>query len=147
MTITVIGRYHRTVSLVKQIYARPPRQSSGVAIQFGDLVWYLAAAMATLNPDLVAALVTLAGVGGTASLGLLAVRRARAARRRQIEGAGEPRRATGKPARPALKPEDLEEPGGEPAEASPTPVEPVPARGPVPAPTRPPAQVLPFPTP
>src|SRR5690348_3958262 len=99
--------------------------------------------MDALNPDLVAALVTLAGVGGTASLALYAVRRARAARRREIEGA-EPRRAVDKPKRRSLKAEDIDAdlavgaPEGEP-EAEPEPAPEAPARAP--------AQVLPFPTP
>src|SRR4051794_23024893 len=100
--------------------------------------------MDALNPDLVAALVTLAGVGGTASLAFYAVRRARAARRRDIEGS-EPRRAVEKPKRRSLRAEDIDAdlavgaPEGEP-EAEPEPAAPE-------TPARAPAQVLPFPAP
>jgi fused signal recognition particle receptor len=102
--------------------------------------------MDALNPDLVAALVTLAGVGGTASLAYYAVRRARQARRREIEGVDEPR-ARSKPKRRPLHagdidadlaeevPEELPE-----AEPAPEPARPEPA-----PPARAPAQVLPFP--
>jgi fused signal recognition particle receptor len=99
--------------------------------------------MDALNPDLVAAVVTLAGVGGTASLAFYAVRRARAARRREIEGS-EPRRAPDKPKRRALRPEDVDADlavGAPEAEPEPEPVgEPAAAQ-------RAPAQVLPFPAP
>jgi fused signal recognition particle receptor len=111
--------------------------------------------MDALNPDLVAALVTLAGVGGGASLAYYAVRRARQARRRDIEGSGEPRRvsSSAKPKRRPLQAEDLDDdladeeldelpqapepPPQAPAARPPTPLAPPPAR--------PPAQVLPFP--
>jgi fused signal recognition particle receptor len=104
--------------------------------------------MDALNPDLVAALVTLAGVGGTASLAIYAVRRARKARQQEIEGAGEPRRVSGKPKRRPLHAGDIdadlaEEPVEELPEAEPpkaAPEAPAPPAGP-----RPPAQVLPFP--
>jgi fused signal recognition particle receptor len=117
--------------------------------------------MDALNPDLVAALVTLAGVGGTASLAVYAVRRARQARRREIEGAGEPRRAAGKPARRKLQAEDFDDADeGAPDEELEAPadaaaprlaprVEPRPPPATAPPPPvapRPPAQVLPFPS-
>jgi fused signal recognition particle receptor len=101
--------------------------------------------MDALNPDLVAAVVTLAGVGGTASLAFYAVRRARAARRREIEGS-EPRRAPDKPKRRALRPEDIDAdlavgaPEAEPQAEAEVPE-------PAPTPGRAPAQVLPFPVP
>src|SRR5437868_795630 len=44
-----------------------------------------------LSPDAIAALVTLGSVAGATGLAVMAVRRARSARRRQIEGAGEPK--------------------------------------------------------
>jgi fused signal recognition particle receptor len=95
-----------------------------------------------LDPDLVAALVTLAGVGGSASLAYVAVKRARAARRRDIEGSGEPRRAVGKkPSRRALRAEDIDadlRDDGQPEEA----LEAEPG-----TPDRRPGQVLPFPVP
>jgi fused signal recognition particle receptor len=69
-----------------------------------------------LNPDLVAALIAVSGLAGFSGLALYAIRRAKAARHRQIEEAG-----TALPVarvkRPALRPEDVE--GGE-AEAEPT---------------------------
>src|SRR3954468_12678545 len=64
--------------------------------------------MDALNPDLIAALVAVAGVAGTGSLAYYAVRRAREARRRDIEGAGEPRRAIQKPKRRAFAAEDID---------------------------------------
>jgi fused signal recognition particle receptor len=94
-----------------------------------------------LDPDLVAALVTLAGVGGAGSLAFVAVKRARAARRREIEGSGEPRRnVTKRPARRALRAEDVDADLRDDAEE---PELEAPSR----APARPPGQVLPFPTP
>jgi fused signal recognition particle receptor len=92
-----------------------------------------------LDPDLVAGLVTLAGVGGTASLAYVAVKRARAARRREIEGAGEPRRAVSrKPTRKALRPEDIDGDLRDDADLDEAAPE---------APARAPGQVLPFPAP
>jgi fused signal recognition particle receptor len=85
-----------------------------------------------------------AGVGGSAALAYLAVRRARAARRRQIEGAGEARPAVEAKKR-GLQVEDLEE--AEP-EAGPIPQQPAESVETAPERlARPPAQVLPFPTP
>jgi fused signal recognition particle receptor len=59
------------------------------------------------HTDLIAALVALGGLAGLSGLAIYAVRRAKAARRRQIEEAG-----TGLPVprtkRPALRPEDIE---------------------------------------
>jgi fused signal recognition particle receptor len=92
-----------------------------------------------LDPDLVAGLVTLAGVGGTASLAYVAVKRARAARRREIEGSGEPRRAVSrKPTRKALRPEDVDSDLREDEDLDEAAPE---------APARAPGQVLPFPAP
>jgi fused signal recognition particle receptor len=108
--------------------------------------------MDPLNPELIAALVAVASVGGGASLAYYAVRRARQARRREIEGAGEPRpvSASARPKRRPLRAEDLDEDLAEPeldavpeAEAPTRPVaRPVAPPGAV---ARPPAQVLPFP--
>ena len=71
-----------------------------------------------LNTDLIAALVALGGLAGLSGLAIYAVRRAKAARRRQIEesAAALPVART---KRPALRPEDVE--GGE-AESSGKPV-------------------------
>ncbi len=86
-----------------------------------------------INPDLIAALVTVLGlVGGTAAAYLL-VRRARAARRRQIEAAGEPRLAT--PANGALKVLPEDDADGDAAAPE------------TPAGERPDARILPFPAP
>jgi fused signal recognition particle receptor len=104
-----------------------------------------------LTSDLISAGVTVAGIGGTAALAYLAVRRARATRRRQIEGAGEPRAALEKPRRRGIQAEDLDE------EASAGAAQPEDIEGQIPeesseaaetAPERlerPSAQVLPFP--
>ena len=52
-----------------------------------------------LTSDLITAAVSVAGVGGSAALAYLAVRRARARRQREIEGAGEARPALSQPKR------------------------------------------------
>jgi fused signal recognition particle receptor len=110
--------------------------------------------MDALNPDLIAALVAVAGVAGTGSLAYYAVRRAREARRRDIEGAGEPRRAIQKPKRRALAAEDIDadladdaapEEADEAEERALEGAAPAPATPPAPA--RAPGQVLPFPSP
>ncbi|HXU82846.1 MAG TPA: signal recognition particle-docking protein FtsY [Polyangia bacterium] len=98
---------------------------------------------------------TVAGIGGTSALAFLAVRRARARRRREIEGAGEARPALSQPKRRGLQAADLEpEPAPEPEELeeeSPAPelaseaAETAPDR--IERAERPPGQVLPFPTP
>jgi fused signal recognition particle receptor len=100
-----------------------------------------------LTSDLISAAITVAGVGGTATLAYLAVKRARATRRRQIEGAGEARPAVEAKKR-KVQAEDVDEAaepeadeGSIPQEAAES-VETAPERLP-----RPPAQVLPFPTP
>jgi fused signal recognition particle receptor len=106
--------------------------------------------MDALNPDLVAALVGVAVVGGGSTLAYYAARRARQARRRDIEGAGEPRQvsSSARPKRRPLRAEDLDEDLAEEldavpeAEALPGAVAP-PVVAP-PAVARPPAQVLPF---
>jgi fused signal recognition particle receptor len=109
-----------------------------------------------LTSDLIAAAVTVAGVGGSAALAWLAVRRARAARRRQIEGAGDARPELSQPKRKGLRAEDLEAEEGageEAAETGPEEMGPAPEQAAEAADTaperltRPPAQVLPFPTP
>jgi fused signal recognition particle receptor len=107
-----------------------------------------------LTSDLITAAVTVAGIGGTSALAFLAVRRARARRRQEIEGAGEARPAVAaqKKRRPLqaadvepdaeAEPEDLESPAPEAAaEAVET------TRERLERPERPPAQVLPFPSP
>src|SRR5687768_14235707 len=100
-----------------------------------------------LTSDLISAAVTVAGVGGTAALAFLAVRRARARRRREIEGAGEARPQLSKPKRRGLQAEDLE-PEAEPEEAEGPAPEAAPEADTTPERIeRPPAQVLPFPTP
>src|SRR4051812_28938810 len=96
-----------------------------------------------LTTELITAAVSVASVGGLATLGVLAARRARARRLAEIEGAGEARPALSKPKRRGIQVEDLE-PEAEPvspapetiSEAAPT----VPERA-----ERAPAQVLPFP--
>lgn len=115
-----------------------------------------------LTSDLISAAITVAGVGGTAALAYLAVRRARARRRQEIEGAGEARPALSTQKRKGLRAEDLEEAEDLEAEAgseadsaraddeAPAPTtsetaDTTPER--LPPPQRPPAQVLPFPTP
>ena len=65
------------------------------------------------HTDLIAALVALGGLAGLSGLAVYAVRRAKAARRRQIEEAGNAVPAA-RTKRPALRPEDVEQ---EPAEA------------------------------
>jgi fused signal recognition particle receptor len=104
-----------------------------------------------LTSDLISAGVTVAGVGGTAALAYLAVRRARARRREEIEGAGEARPALAKPKRRGIQVGDLED------EASARPAAPEEVEGQIPQETseaaettperldRPPAQILPFP--
>jgi len=99
-----------------------------------------------LTNELITAAVSVGTVGGLAGLGIFAVRRARARRRQEIEGAGEARPALSKPKRRGIQAEDLEPEPESPApetaaEAAPT----APER--VERPERPPAQVLPFPTP
>jgi len=74
--------------------------------------------------DLIAALVALGGVTGLVGLAIYAIRRANAARRRQIEEA-EPLASATRVKRPALRPEDVEG-GGEPSESE---EEPTAARG------------------
>ncbi len=71
-----------------------------------------------LSPDLIAALAAVGAVVLTAALAIVAISRARAARRREIEGAGTARVHGGKPKRRALRPEDVagEAPEGEPTE-------------------------------
>ena len=99
-----------------------------------------------LTSDLITAAVSVAGVGGSAALAYLAVRRARARRQREIEGAGEARPSLSAPKRRGIQAEDLE-----PEEAGPAPetdeaeADTAPER--LERPERPPAQVLPFPTP
>jgi fused signal recognition particle receptor len=109
-----------------------------------------------LSPDAIAALVTVGGLAGGSVVAFVAIRRARAARRRQIEGAGEPRAAvSAAPKRKQLAPEDIEpdlapprEPTSEPEASPPATPEPEPARAkPSPAPERAPAEVLRFPAP
>ena len=99
-----------------------------------------------LTSDLITAAVSVAGVGGTAALAYLAVRRARARRQREIEGSGEARPRLSPPKRRGIQAEDLE-----PEEAGPAPEAGEPEADTTPErlerPERPPAQVLPFPTP
>jgi fused signal recognition particle receptor len=93
--------------------------------------------------DLVPALITLGVLTGAGALAVVAARKARAARRRQIDAADDPRIQA--PARRKLQLEDVEPaaPGEEPAAGRDESPEAVPA-----APdTRPAAQVLPFPRP
>jgi signal recognition particle-docking protein FtsY len=59
------------------------------------------------HTDLIAALVALGGLAGLSGLAIYAVRRAKAARRRQIEEAGTALPVP-RPKRPALRPEDVE---------------------------------------
>src|SRR5689334_21443988 len=119
-----------------------------------------------LSPDLIAAIVTLGGIAGTGTLAYVFVRKARAARRRQIEAA-EPRSVAKPVSRAKLlldeeaEPEEPEDqPAGEkpvsagaPATAAhaPAPARPAPGDGAAAAREevreRPPAQVLPFPSP
>jgi fused signal recognition particle receptor len=102
-----------------------------------------------LTSDLITAAVSVAGVGGSAALAFLAVRRARARRRREIEGAGEARPALSQPKRRGLTAEDLEPEAAEPEETGPAPDQAAESEADT-APERlerPPAQVLPFPTP
>jgi len=105
-----------------------------------------------LTSDLISAAVTVAGVGGTAALAYLAVRRARARRQREIEGAGEARPQLSQPKRRGIQAEDLE-PEPEAAEEAEAPVPGAPSEDAdttperLERPERPPAQVLPFPTP
>jgi fused signal recognition particle receptor len=104
-----------------------------------------------LTSDLITAAVTVAGIGGTSALAYLAVRRARARRRQEIEGAGEARPALAKPKRRGIQAEDLA-PEAEPEEAEAVPPEEAAEAAPtapdrVERPERPPAQVLPFPAP
>jgi fused signal recognition particle receptor len=68
-----------------------------------------------ISPDLIAALVALGTLAGTGAFGYALVRRARAARRRQIESAGEARAAAAPARRPALP--ELDEPEGDLDEA------------------------------
>jgi fused signal recognition particle receptor len=102
-----------------------------------------------LTSDLITAAVTVAGLGGTSALAYLAVRRARARRREEIEGAGEARPALSKPKRRGLQAADLEpEPEPEAEPEGPSPEEAAEAAETAPERVeRPPAQVLPFPTP
>lgn len=123
--------------------------------------------MEGLSPDLVAALVTIASLGGTGVLAYLAIRRARAARLRHIESAGEARPPLKPPERRPLRPEDVdgeaaadgtaaqrpEQTRGEAAEGQPGAIsaltaepEPSTAAPPVTAKERS-AQILPFPAP
>jgi fused signal recognition particle receptor len=99
-----------------------------------------------LTPDVVSALITVGGLGGATAVAYLAISRARAARKRQIEGS-EPRPAA-KAKKRALQVEDVTgEPEPEP-ELEPEPeAKPLPAPLAPPAAERPPGQVLPFPTP
>ena len=80
-----------------------------------------------LNPDLVAALIAIGGLAGFSGLALYAIRRAKAARHRQIEEAGTTLPAA-RVKRPVLRPEDVE---GGPAEVEPSasdePIESAPA--------------------
>jgi fused signal recognition particle receptor len=100
------------------------------------------------SSDLVAILATVGGVVGAGGLAVLAARRARAARRRQIEAADGPRPQVSVKRR-TLELDDVEP---EPAGPEPEPVAPParapaapPAAGPPPAPAaRPGAQILPF---
>lgn len=117
------------------------------------------------QPELIELATIVGGAVGTGLLGLLVVRRARAARRRQIEGLGEPQ-----PSELPEQPTETEEEEAPPVAAKPAPqavappraMEPVPAAKPAPvapverpapiAPVEKPvaarsAQVLPFPAP
>lgn len=116
------------------------------------------------QPELVELLTIVGGAVGTGLLGLLVVRRARAARRRQIEGLGEPQPSE-LPERQAEEEEEAPPVAAKPAPqviAPPRATEPVPAAKPAPvapaakpapvAPVEKPvaarsAQVLPFPAP
>jgi fused signal recognition particle receptor len=92
--------------------------------------------------DLVPVLITIGVLTGAGTLAVVAARKARAARRRQIDAADDPRLAP--PPRRKLALDDAEPvPGGEAPEPLP---EGAPATEPVPA-RRPSAQVLPFPRP
>src|SRR5262245_52741670 len=73
-----------------------------------------------LTSYLITAAVTGAGIGGTSALASLAVRRARARRRREIEGASEARPALSQAKRRGIQAEDLEsEPEAEPVSPAP----------------------------
>ncbi len=91
--------------------------------------------------DLVPVLVTIGVLGGAGSLAVVAAKRARAARRRQIEAADDPRLAP--PARRRLQLDEAEREPAEPGTAEgAAPTAPEPGEG-----ERPSAQVLPFPRP
>jgi fused signal recognition particle receptor len=92
--------------------------------------------------DLVPLLITLGVVTGAGALAVVAARKARAARRRQIEAADDPRLAP--EGRRKLVAEDIEPQPGDGAEPGPVLVEPDQTVGPD---SRPGAQVLPFPRP
>lgn len=62
-----------------------------------------------LSPDLIAALGAVSAVVVTAVLGIVAISRKRAARRREIEGAGEARQALRETKRPALRADEISE--------------------------------------
>lgn len=92
--------------------------------------------MEGVSPELIAALVTLGGLAGAGGLATLAIKRARAARRRLIDSAGEPRPAPAPRRRLAVDLDEAEaKPGAETPEAEDQPT--TPAAG---------AQILPFPS-
>src|SRR5688572_18998970 len=92
----------------------PPRQEVAknrgvpVGLPRSRLLWCRRPMDPALTSDLISAAITVAGVGGTAALGFWAVRRARARRQREIEGAGEARPALSTQKRRGLQAEDLD---------------------------------------